>query len=73
MIEYWTGSKHEYTFPKNVLFESKLDTDLFLFVKDNVKILSLTVSPNGKLFAVGGANRKVGSCLILIICGHKCK
>jgi hypothetical protein len=33
MIEYWTGSRHDYAFPKNVTFESKLDTDLYEFAK----------------------------------------
>ncbi len=33
MIEYWTGPKYDYIFPKNVRFESKLDTDLFEFMK----------------------------------------
>ncbi|ODM89522.1 Peptidylprolyl isomerase domain and WD repeat-containing protein 1 [Orchesella cincta] len=59
MIEYWTGSKYDFEFPKNVQFDSKLDTDLFLFVKDNVNVLSLTISPNGRLFAAAGANRKI--------------
>lgn len=59
MIEYWTGSKFEYEFPKTVQFDSKLDTDLFLFAKDNINVLSLTISPNGRLFAAAGANRKV--------------
>ena len=35
MIEYWTGPRHEYEFPKNVLFESKMDTDLYEFAKVN--------------------------------------
>ena len=33
MVEYWTGPTNEYKFPKNVLFESKMDTDLYEFVK----------------------------------------
>lgn len=33
MIEYWTGPNNEYKFPKNVHFESKMDTDLYEFVK----------------------------------------
>ena len=33
MIEYWTGPTNDYRFPKNVEFESKMDTDLYEFVK----------------------------------------
>ena len=33
MIEYWTGPANDYKFPKNVEFESKMDTDLYEFVK----------------------------------------
>ena len=32
-IEYWTSPKNDYKFPKNVHFESKLDTDLFEYMK----------------------------------------
>lgn len=33
MVEYWTGPNNDYKFPKNVGFESKMDTDLYEFVK----------------------------------------
>ena len=33
MLEYWTGQMNEYKFPKNVAFESNLDTDLYEFAK----------------------------------------
>lgn len=33
MLEYWTGMKQDYKFPKNVHFDSKLDTDLYEFAK----------------------------------------
>jgi peptidylprolyl isomerase domain and WD repeat-containing protein 1 len=33
MIEYWTGPLNDYKFPKNVEFDSKMDTDLYEFVK----------------------------------------
>jgi peptidylprolyl isomerase domain and WD repeat-containing protein 1 len=33
MVEYWTGALHDYQFPKNVDFESKMDTDLYEFAK----------------------------------------
>jgi len=59
MIEYWTGHKFDYKFPKNLHFESKLDTDLFEFVKDKIIIHSLCLSPNGRLFAALTSNKKV--------------
>lgn len=33
MIEYWSGPATEYSFPKNVSFQHKMDTDLYEFVK----------------------------------------
>ncbi|KAM6188178.1 LOW QUALITY PROTEIN: peptidylprolyl isomerase domain and WD repeat-containing protein 1-like [Sarcoramphus papa] len=33
MIECWTGTPHEYKFPKNVNWEYKTDTDLYEFAK----------------------------------------
>jgi hypothetical protein len=33
MIEYWTGPRSDYKFPINVHFDSKMDTDLYEFVK----------------------------------------
>ena len=33
MVEYWSGPSTSYSFPRNVLFEQKLDTDLYEFVK----------------------------------------
>lgn len=33
MVEYWTGPRHDYAFPKNATFESKIDTDLYEFAK----------------------------------------
>ena len=33
MVEYWTGPKSDYVFPRNVGFESKMDTDLYEFAK----------------------------------------
>ena len=35
MIEYWTGPKFDYKFPRNVSYESKMDTDLYEIVKVN--------------------------------------
>lgn len=66
MVEYWTGYKSDFQFPKNLKFESKLDTDLFQFVKDKVKIHTACLSPNGKLFATLTSNRKV-SCTFYVL------
>jgi hypothetical protein len=33
MLEYWTGPKTEYAFPKSVDWEYKTDTDLYEFAK----------------------------------------
>lgn len=59
MVEYWTGYKSDFQFPKNLKFESKLDTNLFDFVKDKVKFHTACLSPSGKLFATLTSNRKV--------------
>ncbi|CAG9795493.1 unnamed protein product [Diatraea saccharalis] len=59
IVEYWTGPKHEYKYPKNVDFESKLDTDLFDFVKNKTYPTALAFSPDGKKMASIGLDRKV--------------
>ncbi|XP_037295171.1 LOW QUALITY PROTEIN: peptidylprolyl isomerase domain and WD repeat-containing protein 1-like [Manduca sexta] len=59
IVEYWTGPKHEYCFPKNVRFESKLDTDLFDFVKNKTYPTGLAFSPDGKKMASISLDRKV--------------
>lgn len=33
MLEYWTGPQRDYSFPKNVDWEHKTDTDLYEFAK----------------------------------------
>lgn len=33
VLEYWAGVEGSYLHPSNVLFESKLETDLYEFVK----------------------------------------
>jgi len=63
IIEYWTGPKHDYEFPKNVAFDSKLDTDLFEFVKEKLTIHTMCLSPNGRLFAALTSNKKVNLIL----------
>jgi peptidylprolyl isomerase domain and WD repeat-containing protein 1 len=59
IIEYWTGPKNDYQLPRSVRFDSKLDTDLFEFVKDKLVIHSICLSPNGRLFAALTSNKKV--------------
>lgn len=59
IIEYWTGPKYDYKFPKNVSFESKLDTDLYEFAKHKTYPTGLAFSPKGDLFATISVDRKV--------------
>ncbi|XP_041985082.1 peptidylprolyl isomerase domain and WD repeat-containing protein 1 [Aricia agestis] len=59
IVEYWTGPKHEYQFPRNVKFESKLDTDLFEFVKHKTYPTALDFSPDGKKMASIALDRQV--------------
>jgi len=33
MLEYWTGPRHEYLFPRTVSWQYKTDTDLYEFAK----------------------------------------
>ena len=59
-IEYWAGFSGDFDFPhKKVMFESKLDTDLFELAKNKTKALNLSVSPNGKLLAAFCADKRV--------------
>jgi peptidylprolyl isomerase domain and WD repeat-containing protein 1 len=59
MVEYWRGLKGYYDFPKNVAFESKIDTDLYEFAKHKTYALSMTVSNDGKFLATFGADKKI--------------
>ena len=59
ILEYWTGPKSEYKFPKCVAFDSKLDTDLFEFAKNKTYPCGLAISPDGRKFASLGRDRKV--------------
>lgn len=73
IIEYWTGPKHEFQYPKNVKFQSKLETDLFDFVKNKTYPTALAFSPDGKKMASISLDRKVfliclNSIFISIIC-----
>lgn len=59
ILEYWQSPKHEYKFPKSVLFDSKLDTSLFEFAKNKTVVTGLDFSPDGKRFATISTDRKV--------------
>ena len=59
MIEFWTGPKSDYKFPKNVRWEYKTDTDLYEFAKSKTSVLSLEFSPNGLLMATFAKDRQI--------------
>jgi len=59
MLEYWSGSRNDYKFPKNVKFESKVETDLYEFAKKKATPLCITVSPNDDFFAAFASDRKI--------------
>lgn len=59
ILEYWTGPKSNYKFPKCVKFDSKLDTDLYEFVKKKAIPISVNFSPDGKRFAALSMDRKI--------------
>ncbi|KAK7868771.1 hypothetical protein R5R35_003621 [Gryllus longicercus] len=59
ILEYWTGPKTNYRFPKCVAFDSKLDTDLFEFAKNGTVPTGMAFSPDGKKFATLSTDRKV--------------
>lgn len=59
ILEYWSGAKQDYKFPKCARFESKLDTDLFEFVKHKAQLFGLAFSPDGTKFATISSDHKV--------------
>ncbi|KAH6934371.1 hypothetical protein HPB50_023740 [Hyalomma asiaticum] len=59
ILEYWTGQRADFKFPKCVRFESKLDTDLYEFVKAKSYPTGLCFSPDGLHFATIATDRKV--------------
>lgn len=63
IIEYWSGAKTDYQFPKCAQFDSKLDTDLFEFVKYKTHPTSLCFSNDGLKFATMSPDRKVSVIL----------
>lgn len=63
IIEYWSGAKKDYQFPKCAQFDSKLDTDLFEFVRHKTHPTSLCFSNDGLKFATMSPDRKVRDIL----------
>lgn len=59
ILEYWTGPKHQFGFPRCVSFDSKLDTSLYEFVKNKTIPTGLCFSPDGEKMAILAADRKV--------------
>ena len=52
----------DYGVAKNVAFESKMETDLYEFVKCKTFITSMSLSPDGKFFATWVRKRTKGLC-----------
>lgn len=59
IIEYWSGLRKDFKFPKCVKFDSKLDTDLYELVKNKTYPTDLAFSPTGDQFAILATDRKV--------------
>lgn len=59
MLEYWSSSVNEYKFPKNVSFESKMETDLYEFVKVKTIIINIAFNKSGKKMAILSKDRKI--------------
>ena len=60
IFNYRSGLKGDFEFPeKRLMFSSKMDSDLFDFVKHKTHVLSLAVSPDGKMFAATSSDKKI--------------
>lgn len=59
MLEYWSSSVNEYKFPKNVSFESKMETDLYEFVKVKTIVINIAFNKSGKKMAILSRDRKI--------------
>lgn len=60
IFNYRSGLKGDFEFPeKRLMFSSKMDSDLFEFVKHKTHVLSLAVSPDGKMFAATSSDKKI--------------
>lgn len=42
MLEYWTGPKTDFKFPRTVSWEFKTDTDLYEFAKVSISFQNMT-------------------------------
>eukprot|EP01134_Creolimax_fragrantissima_P000761 CFRG0761T1 len=59
MIEYWKNGEG-YTYPERAVnFESKMDTDLYEFVKCKTTPTSIDINKSGQLMAIMAKDRKV--------------
>ena len=59
MLEYWSGARNDYEFPKNIAFESKMDTDLYEFAKAKTIVLHIEFNKTGRVMAVLSKDRKI--------------
>ena len=57
MLEYWSPAT--YSFPANVAFRFKLDTDLFDLAKDKAVPSSMVVSRDGQYLLVMASDRQI--------------
>ncbi|XP_065674535.1 peptidylprolyl isomerase domain and WD repeat-containing protein 1 isoform X2 [Hydra vulgaris] len=71
MLEYWSGQKQDFLFPKNVKFEFKTDTDLFHFVANKTYVTSISFSKDGNQFVTKSMDKKV--CVFRFLTGKKTK
>ncbi|VDN02587.1 unnamed protein product [Thelazia callipaeda] len=59
MLEFWSGPKCNYSFPENIKWLYKTDTDLYEFIKIKAPPHCLVISPNGKIFATVATDRRI--------------
>ncbi|CAD5114916.1 DgyrCDS3950 [Dimorphilus gyrociliatus] len=59
MVEYWCGPQGDYKINGNASWQSKLDTDLFDFLKEKTLPLEFAFSTDGNKMASLSKNRKV--------------
>jgi len=59
MVEYWTGASTDYALPKNISFESKVETDLYEFCKNKTSVLNMTMNHRGDQVVMCGGDRKI--------------
>lgn len=72
ILEYWTGAKSDYKFPKRVKFDSKLDTDLYEFFKCKTYPTGLCFNKQGNKFATISLDRKVSDGEINLVYCYIC-